>query len=220
MNRLLPKKKTRKNSSPEKINYLERVRRKFAVLKMKHGESWTCPYCNQPTTITEPNLDNQLITTSISKGLIDINSLVGYRGILIACPNEKCKRLTFTVRLSKIYYDQYSRWRELETLHTWQVLPESNAKPQPSFIPKQIVDDYTEACLIKDLSPKASATLARRCLQGMIRDFWSISVKSKKLSDEINAIKNQVSSSDWGAIDAVRSVGNIGAHMSQKRQNC
>ena len=32
----------------------------------------------------------------------------------------------------------------------------------------QLMDDYEEACAIVNLSPKASATLSRRCLQGMI----------------------------------------------------
>ena len=53
-------------------------------------------------------------------------------------------------------------------------MPESDAKPQPEFIPEAIRQDYREACRIRDLSPKASATLARRCLQGMIRDFCAI----------------------------------------------
>jgi hypothetical protein len=49
--------------------------------------------------------------------------------------------------------------------------------PLPDYIPEQIKDDYYEACSILNLSPKASATLARRCLQGMIRDFWGITKK-------------------------------------------
>src|SRR5206468_12920778 len=71
--------------------------------------------------------------------------------------------------------------------------------------------DYKEACLIASLSPKASATLARRCLQGMIRDFWG--VKPARLFDEIAAIEDKVDKEAWDAIEAVRKVGNIGAHM-------
>ncbi|MEK9179887.1 MAG: DUF4145 domain-containing protein [Patescibacteria group bacterium] len=74
-------------------------------------------------------------------------------------------------------------------------------------------EDYREACRIRDLSPKASATLARRCLQGMIRDFWSIS--KSRLKDEVDALEEKVDVSTWESIDAVRSVGNIGAHMEK-----
>jgi hypothetical protein len=67
--------------------------------------------------------------------------------------------------------------------------------------------------LISSPSPKASATLARRCLQGIIRDFWSI--QKKRLIDEINALQDKIDSQTWQAIDAVRSIGNIGAHMEK-----
>lgn len=66
---------------------------------------------------------------------------------------------------------------------------------------------------ISQLSPKASATLARRCLQGMIRDFWGIS--DKTLYKEINALENKVSNEVWDALNAIREIGNIGAHMHQ-----
>ena len=95
----------------------------------------------------------------------------------------------------------------------WQLIPPSTAKSFPDYIPKAILGDYNEACLIKDLSPKASATLARRCLRGVIRDFWG--VKGANLKDEIEQIKDKMDPTTWQAIDAVRSVGNIGAHMEE-----
>ena len=107
---------------------------------------------------------------------------------------------------------QWSFWKTKQTRY-WRLIPESGAKVLPNYVPKPIVDDYTEACLIASKSPKASATLARRCLQGMIRDFHKVS--KGRLVDEINAIKDQVDPLTWEAIDAVRSIGNIGAHMEK-----
>ena len=63
--------------------------------------------------------------------------------------------------------------------------PISLAKAYPDYIPQTIRSDYEEAHAILNLSPKASATLSRRCLQGMIRDFWGIS--KARLVDEIDA---------------------------------
>jgi hypothetical protein len=85
------------------------------------------------------------------------------------------------------------------------------ARPFPAYIPQAILDDYREACLIVNDSPKTSATLSRRCLQGIIRDFWKIS--KPKLINEIKELEGKIDSSTWRAIDGVRSVGNIGAHM-------
>ena len=60
-----------------------------------------------------------------------------------------------------------------EKIKEWQLCPEPTGKPSllKDYILEAILEDYKEACLIKDKSPKAAATLARRCLQGMIRIF-------------------------------------------------
>ncbi|GAM29899.1 hypothetical protein P23_0398 [Acinetobacter calcoaceticus] len=50
-------------------------------------------------------------------------------------------------------------------------------------------------------------------MQGMIRDFWG-ETKSR-LIDEIYAIKDRIDPITWQAIDAVRKIGNIGAHMEK-----
>jgi hypothetical protein len=70
------------------------------------------------------------------------------------------------------------------------------------------------------LSPKASATITRRCIQGIIRDFCEIS--KKRLIDEIRELRDRVDAGKApagvqadtvDAIDHVRAIGNIGAHM-------
>ncbi|MCH6484331.1 DUF4145 domain-containing protein [Pseudoxanthomonas sp. LH2527] len=98
-------------------------------------------------------------------------------------------------------------------LKEWRLYPEGGAKPFPDYIPAAIRADYVEACLISEGSPKAAATLARRCLQGVIRDYWK--VKPGRLVDEIDAIKDETDPLTWEAIDAVRRLGNIGAHMEK-----
>jgi len=100
------------------------------------------------------------------------------------------------------------------SLGFWSLVPAFAAKNyDPGIVPQVIIDDYIEACQIKDLSPKASATLSRRCLQGMLRDSWK--VKPGRLVDEILEIKGKVDAASWQAIDSVRQIGNIGAHMEK-----
>lgn len=93
------------------------------------------------------------------------------------------------------------------------IRPISFAKQFPDYIPEGIRQDYEEACAIVNLSPKASATLSRRCLQGMIRDFWGIS--KSRLIDEINELQNKIPAQQWKVIDGIRRIGNIGAHMEK-----
>lgn len=173
--------------------------------------SFTCAYCNRPTTITNPNFDDNWNKIKITKPNLEYQHEVGLGYLVVACPNQECKKLTLTVRLTQ-NSDYYGDTESL-ALQTWQLLPASSGKPQPAYVPKAIVNDYQEACSIRLLSPKASAALARRCLQGMLRDFWK--VKPAQLNLEIEEIKTKVTPAVWDAIDAVRSVGNIAAHMEK-----
>jgi hypothetical protein len=130
----------------------------------------------------------------------------------IACPNPECKKLTLEAAIRR-GIEQGRQVAITAPIHRWRLLPRSRAQAVPDYVPEVIRLDYGEACLIVDDSPKASATLSRRCLQGMIRDYWGI-VKGR-LVDEVDALRERVDPAMWKAIDAVRSVGNIGAHMEK-----
>jgi len=172
--------------------------------------NFECPYCHHHTTITPPNQYS-------SWRRIDIQESKKWDHIwfdlfAITCPNEECKELFLQVALTKAN-SIYGRREEGVSLQTWNLLPESSAKVLPDYIPEPIKMDYYEACRIKDLSPKASATLSRRCLQWMIRDFYWISKGT--LFEEINELEEKVDPEVWWAIDSMRSIWNIWAHMEK-----
>jgi hypothetical protein len=79
-------------------------------------------------------------------------------------------------------------------------------------VPRHIWQDYDEACKIAEISPKAAATLARRCLQGMIRDYWNM--KNGSLNHEIEEVskKPDVAPAVSAALKSLKDLGNIGAH--------
>ncbi len=168
---------------------------------------WTCPFCDRDTTVTDSNYER----SSFSLGHWSSDGYRYFKTMLIVCPNPKCKKFTLALEMFEYGFD--SGWKVGKLLQTWNLIPPSNAKVFPDYVPKPVRDDYVEACLIKDLSPKASATLSRRCLQGMIRNFWGVS--KGRLVDEIDAIKDKTDTLTWDAIDAVRKIGNIGAHMEK-----
>lgn len=172
--------------------------------------AWTCPYCDKPTTITDPLFGSG--TESIGTHESKYESL-RIHWAAVACPNEDCREITVSVNVYKYHYEENKLVIDKYIFQN-QILPDSSAKLLPDYVPAEIRTTYVEACKIAGLSPKASATLSRRCLQGMIRDFWKISDKLN-LFQEIEAIKEFVTSDTWEAIDAVRKIGNIGAHMEQ-----
>ncbi|QPJ62037.1 MAG: DUF4145 domain-containing protein [Candidatus Nitronauta litoralis] len=172
--------------------------------------NWECPYCGKPTTITSPHIDQNFRTSQIRNSIL--GSYIGIGYTIISCPNKDCKSLTVNAAINKIIWVNGNPLKG-DIIKSFSLLPESHARPQPEYIPEVITEDYYEACRICNLSPKASATLSRRCLQGMIRDFWGI--KMNRLVDEIKALKDKVDGPTWEAIDSVREIGNIGAHMEK-----
>jgi len=144
---------------------------------------------------------------------------MGLQTMIIACPNPDCREYTIDAELYPAdYTNKYrhdSRITSRDPIDSWRLKPQSSAIPQPEYIPEQIRNDYYEACAILNLSPKASATLSRRCLQGMIRDFWGI--QKDRLVEEVKELKKRgnVAPLTMDSIDAIRKIGNIGAHMEQ-----
>lgn len=170
---------------------------------------WTCPFCNRDTVITAERVHSTYTDMAISNA-------EGPRRLasqFIVCPNPKCKKTTLSVSLHIREADAFGRFYAGKCLQQWQLIPGSRALAFPNYVPSAIISDYNEACLIRDASPKASATLSRRCLQGIIRDFWKI--KPGRLVDEIEQIRDKTDPLTWEAIDSVRKVGNIGAHMEK-----
>ena len=175
---------------------------------MTSDYSWSCPYCRQVATITKENVSGDLHLFNKNNKI----GQLGFRTYVTVCPNSKCKEFTIKAELYNMEYSD--GWRTTgKPFLNWNLKPQSEAKPFPDYIPAPIIQDYEEACLIVGLSPKASATLSRRCLQGIIRDFWGIS--KSRLVDEVNALSGKIDASTWKAIDSVRSIGNIGAHMEK-----
>ncbi|OGX05643.1 MAG: hypothetical protein A2Z88_10740 [Omnitrophica WOR_2 bacterium GWA2_47_8] len=172
---------------------------------------WTCPFCQKPTTIVEERI-------SLRKNAFTIPNKHGDKLLIatfIVCPNNECKQYTLVATLFDCAYSELKKdYLPQKIIKRWDMVPSSKARIYPSgIVPEAILKDYAEACDIVNLSPKAAATIARRCLQGMINDFWGI--KNGRLVDQINAIRTLVATEDWEAIDATRQVGNIGAHMEK-----
>lgn len=173
---------------------------------------WQCPHCNHHSTVTKSNYTE-------SKFGLEIKNANGSKllhSYYIVCPNQECNKYTLNSILYDTKYEGRNQsWKHYDQIENkrWRLVPNSYAKVFPNYIPNAIIQDYEEASAIISNSPKASATLSRRCLQGMIRDFWNVS--GNTLYKEIEAIKEKIDPLTWQSIDATRKIGNIGAHMEK-----
>ena len=168
--------------------------------------SFTCPFCNvtmpvnsDTHTIRFPSFEYDKGEHFTSNGPYTNKSTIAIE--FFKCP--QCEKYSIFAK------EKGSYSKDLNV----PLIPNSLSKQFPDYVPKAIREDYEEAYSIVNLSPKASATLSRRCLQGMIRDFHGI--KKSRLIDEIKALQTVVPVSQWKAIDSIRSIGNIGAHMEK-----
>ena len=161
---------------------------------------YTCPYCGVDNYI-HPHCETWYSPiNSLSRyPKDDAERKAGRTTYNLCCSNELCRKIVF------VSISNFSSQIEMKLYGSYIKYPD--------YIPTQIRSDYEEAAQILDISPKAAATLFRRCLQGMIRDFWGIQKSS--LFEEIADLKGKVTEKQWESIDALRTIGNIGAHMEK-----
>lgn len=179
------------------------------------SDNWQCPYCNHHMVVTDQNL---------SRTLVELNdrSKRGQRAALqvvsISCSNKDCKELTVDLHLGN--YDVNGRgatyFRYDQHILQRRLIPETTLLTLPTDVPEEIQQTYREAKLIAGLSGRASAAMARRCLQGIVRDYWNIPENKRgNLGAELSYIRDKIDPVLWEDIQAVRAVGDIGAHMEK-----
>lgn len=209
------------------------------VNKMSNYESYQCPFCGEHFPLIEyyTYLEKP---AAFHPGKIEgeREKIYGaYGNPLIT--HMKGQEVTETIWLYFYHCPQCSRTAlSIKStggtiqLSEQRIFPISDAKIFPDYIPAHIRQDYEEACKIVSLSPKASATLSRRCLQEMIRDFWRINnhfwsdhpnlckelhirdIGKPNLWQEIRAVEETCSIDELliKVFKALKDLGNIGAH--------
>ncbi|ESX86960.1 hypothetical protein X755_29575 [Mesorhizobium sp. LNJC405B00] len=91
----------------------------------------------------------------------------------------------------------------------------ANRGPVPKEVPRNIATDYIESCRVLTISPKASAALARRCLQAVLRAHGYV---AKDLAREIDMLLSETDTTKAipitlrTVVDGIRNFGNFSAH--------
>lgn len=144
---------------------------------------------------------------------VNIHESFNWRGVggnwmvgLMGCPS--CEQ----------HIIQLVRNSDLDPVTPYIAFPLQTGGRQPvalDNVPLEIGDDYSEACQVLPISAKASAALARRCLQAVLRDHG---YAQHNLIGQIKAVQSEtdpkkgVPQALHDTIDAVRHFGNFSAH--------
>lgn len=170
---------------------------------------WHCPFCNTDQTVTDRERQVAFADLTIANSEGPRRLVVRF----VVCPNPRCREFSLDASLHTLEIVG-NRSYTGKNLKTWNLVPPSRARSFPVELPQQILEDYKEAYLTLELSPKVSAALARRCLSSMLRDYWR--VQPGRLSDELRQVKGSVDPLTWEAIESVRKTGLIGARMESE----
>lgn len=182
---------------------------------MSDRENWVCPVCGVHATLGDADVASGVLSLFTKTGLNDSEG-IRLAARLVRCPNSQCRSNQFVVSANIGAPELNVSGRYVVSsvgppagVGRFQFLPTS-ANPLSAHVPSSVQEDYKEAHLIRHLSPKAAATLARRALQGMIRDFWGVTKRT--LAEELDAIREQCDHALYEALRSVKAIGNIGAH--------
>ena len=170
---------------------------------------WHCPFCNGDHTVTEESRHASFADLSIENADGPRRLVVKF----VVCPNPRCGKFSLSASLHSLEISG-SRSYTGKHLKTWALIPPSRARSFPIALPPQVLEDYHEACLTIDSSPKVAAALARRCLSEILRDFWR--VQPGRLGDEFRQVKGAADPLTWEAIESVKKTGMIGARMDSE----
>ena len=168
-----------------------------------------CPFCNTEQVVTERGRQVTLCDLAIENAEGPRRLVVKF----VVCPNPRCREFSLSTSLH-VLESQGKRSYTGKHLASWNLVPSSRARSFPVALPPQVLEDYREASLTVEQSPKVAAALARRCLSSMLRDFWRVQPGS--LNDEFRQVKGTVDPLTWEAIESVRSTGLIGARMESE----
>lgn len=132
------------------------------------------------------------------------------------CPNPLCLRNIYVLAQGD-YAHTGGAFSEYGFPNSTRLIyPKGSIRsPVPKEVTNYIANDYVEACLVINDSPKASAALSRRCLQNLLLD--KAGVKKGDLANQIQSVidSNSLPSHLSDDIDAIRNIGNFAAHPNK-----
>lgn len=186
----------------------------------------TCLHCGETFQRSlDPaigNLENELtphprlvnLSNNAYIGAISENDNFIHYGLKAGkCP--KCGEITLIVeKFTRKFVNKLPLTNSQEVV---SILPLFSERPVNGSVPQIIADDYKQATKIFSLSRKASATLARRCLQATFRNKFPEMGKKPNLKQEIDwVIKNGGLEEEINdVLHNLREAGNFGAHPSE-----
>jgi hypothetical protein len=163
------------------------------------GPTMKCPHCDVG------------IREEFRKSSIFIHGQTQWTALYQICP--ECDGTI--IRLERMFLTLHGNPGRVEFLPAFP--RHENMRPVPAEVPDPYKQDFSEACAVLSLSPKASAALSRRNLQAILRD--KAATTQKDLFDQIDEViaTGKLPSHLEDGLHAVRNIGNFAAHQIKSK---
>ena len=186
---------------------------------------WNCPWCGHDQVANRESWTSQEVSTER-----DVGKYTGLRIVVnwTTCLNSKCGEVSVQACMEEVKVNRAVMGprgflaTKVRDLDRWYLWPKSRARPLPSYLPEGVRSSYEQACYCEEQAPAASATMARRTLHEMLRDFCGS--KGRNLKEDIDTLKKQVAEGNGpngvladsvDRLHSLREMGNIGAHLER-----
>ncbi|MDR1915292.1 MAG: DUF4145 domain-containing protein [Synergistaceae bacterium] len=180
---------------------------------MKIENVHRCPYCGYMyQAILGQNVYSNLFS--------DPGGNIALHSVIYICPHIACKKIEVSVDAGmipvsaqgKIEGDRNRMGYDISGVFFSERILPRDVGGKPEFkvaeVPEVIFRDYDEACRLLGVSPSASATYARRCLQSMVRKKFKL--KPGKFQNEIKTLSSVSGTVKQEVIEALESVRRMG----------
>ena len=178
---------------------------------MKIGSVRKCPYCGYMYNI-------EMNGNTYSNIFSDPGTNAVIHSVIYVCPHIACGKTEVVVDAG-IPASVNKKTGKAENIpssffNARLLPPEGHGKKEfnVSSVPDTVFRDYDEACRLLRISPSASATYARRCLQSMVRKKFKL--KPGKFLNEIKTLSSMngtVTAEMTAALERVRKIGKFRA---------
>jgi hypothetical protein len=177
------------------------------------NESWEALYNTTRDFRGDPRSDLEDVIGSTNVQGLDTPIKAQISFIWMYCPNKACGHLIVKGLCTRRTY--YGGIPQETRLAEWFVLPRGTTRYVDPIVPREYADDYHEAAAILNDSLKMSATLSRRILAELLKDFGGYN--QHRLSSRIEAFTKDTSNPKGirDNLDYLREIGDFGAHTQK-----
>lgn len=181
----------------------------------KQNRAQECPYCGIRFSLDGVDANHAPLRFESVRRVIhgSPRSSPGDKEFTISC--HRCPDCTGQIiwlnELGPRPDDPAKSW-DVDIVRTTLLYPKSVRRRVPQGTPPDIAADFQEAWDVLSLSPKASAALARRCLQSVLRTQEQITLRT--LLEEVQHLLTLKKLPQYLAddLDSIRVIGNFAAH--------